>query len=299
MAMLKVEKVFSTLFLFGGLLFLNSHSLAQKPVLQFQSDSISFGEPVEVVVYYQHAPSQELIFPDSNFNYAPFEFVSKRYFPTTTRANESLDSVVYTLRTFEDSALYRLSLPITLLNLKDTTKVFSNFDSVACRYAIKNPSDTLKLISNTRFLPVEKEFNYLITLIFFGVLMVMAVFIYILFGKRLWRQVKRYRMKRAHTRFLTAFDAYFNSNELSVKQMEDALSLWKKYIQSLMDKPFTTYTSAEISKNLNKEYLKRNLQHIDAAIYGGRTLFMAAHEFTELRKAAIEVYQGVFTSSKS
>lgn len=281
-----------------GLSFVHT-SQAQKPVFRFLSDSVSFGQPIQAVLYCRHDPAEELLFPDSSFNYFPFEFVDKRYFPTQTIGNESLDSVVYTLRTFEDTSLYSLALPVFLFQEKDTLRILSNMDDVAFEPFIKNPSDTLKLISNTTLLPLERDFNYLIYLLILASLLVFALLVYLLFGKRLLQQWKRYRMKMAHKQFITAFDTLTKVSDLSVKDMEKALSIWKKYIESLSEKPYTTFTSTEIATHLKRENLKKNLQGIDSAIYGGRFRATVQEDFEMLRRVAIEEFIGTFRVKKS
>ncbi len=294
LAVLKVRKrVVFPVFVFFNLLFVFTRAVSQNPVLQFKADSVSLGEPVEVLVYYKHKPNIELVFPDSNYHYGQFEFVSKKYFPTATVEGESMDSVLYTLRTFQDSTVYFLRLPVTLFFSKDTIRELSNEDSIFFRPVIVAFSDTLKLRSNTELLPVTREFNYLIAVIGGGIVAIILAIIYLFFGKKLLQVVKRYRMKVSHRNFLKAYDGLLDANELSIKAMENALSLWKKYLQSLEEKPYTTFTSAEIAKNLNKEYLKKNLQSIDAAIYGGRTLSLATEDFAELRRVAISLYQAI------
>ena len=274
-------------------------SMAQKPVLRFLTDSVCFGQPIQAVLYCRHDPSEELLFPDSSFNYFPFEFVEKSYFPTKTIGTESLDSVVYTLRTFEDTSVYVLSLPIYLFKEKDTLRVFSNQDSVVFEPFIKVSSDTLKLISNTNLLPLQTDFNYIISLIVIVSFLVLLLLVYLLFGKRLLQQWKRYRSRIAHKQFITTFDSLVQAQDLSVEKIERALSLWKKYIQVLADKPYTTFTSSEIATQLKREGLKKNLQSIDAAIYGGRSKAMASEDFEVLRRVAIEEFIETFRGDRT
>lgn len=273
--------------------------VAQQPVLRFLADSVSFGQPVRAVLYCKHDPAQELLFPDSSLNYFPFEFVSKQYFPTKTTGEESLDSVVYTLRTFEDTNVYVLSLPIFLYKEKDTIRVFSNKDSVVFEPFIKQPSDTLKLLSNTSLLPLEKDFNYIIYLLIVVALIILLLLVYLLFGKRLLRQWKRHRMKLVHKKFMQAFDALIKGQDLSVQKMEKALSVWKQYMEELSDKPYTTFTSTEIATQLKRENLKKNLQNIDAAIYGGRSRAAASEDFDLLRRVAIEEFITTFRTERA
>lgn len=292
------NRYFVLLLALVGLSFAQS-SQAQKPVLRFLTDSVCFGQPVQAVLYCRHDPSEELLFPDSSFNYFPFEFVDKHYFPTQTVGNESLDSVVYTLRTFEDTSLYSLTLPVFLFKEKDTLRILSNMDELAFEPFFKQPSDSLKLISNTTLLPLERDFNYLIYLLIFASLILLTLLVYLLFGKRLLQQWKRYRMKIAHKQFITAFDSLTKVTNLSVADMEKALSVWKKYMESLSEKPYTTFTSAEIATQLKRENLKKNLQGIDAAIYGGRFKGTVPEDFEILRRVAIEEFIGTFRAERS
>ena len=72
--------------------------------------------------------------------------------------------------------------------------------------------------------------------------------------------------------------------------MEEAISLWKKYIERIEHKPYTTFTSTEIAQNLNNVSLKKNLQNIDGAIYGGRSTSAAQTDFQILLEVANSLY---------
>jgi len=69
-----------------------------------------------------------------------------------------------------------------------------------------------------------------------------------------------------------------------------SISAWKKYMETLSEKPITTYTSAEIALHLKNEQLKRNLQNIDVAIYSGRVNTIKSDDFNSLRNIAIDLY---------
>ena len=211
---------------------LSFQSFGQRPVLTFLSDSILVGEPTKVIYYFKHEASQEIVFPDSNSNYSPFEFISKQYFNTRTLNGISTDSAVYTLALYEVEGTHSLSLPVTLFLNKDTLKIISQKDSVSIIPLITQASDTLKLKSNTNHIALENDFNYLIVLIGIAALIITAVLIYIFFGKRILRQVKKYRYKIAHRLFVSSYTSLI-SNLNSPEKMEEAISLWKKYIERI------------------------------------------------------------------
>ena len=282
--MLKKQSIFLIL-----IVAFSFRSFGQKPVLTFLSDSILVGEPTKVVFYYKHPADQEIVFPDSNFNYQPFEFIKKEFFTTKTLNGISTDSAVFTLALYEVEGTHKLSLPATLFAEKDTLKILSAPDSVSIRPLITSVSDTLKLKSNTNHLVLENDFNYLIVL--FGIigLAILAVLIYAFFGKSIFREIKKYRQKIAHKIFVSSYNSLLTNLNTSDK-MEAAVSLWKKYIERLEQKPYTTYTSTEIAMNLKNEGLRKNLQNIDGAIYGGRSSAVAARDFSILLDVANELY---------
>jgi hypothetical protein len=281
-------------FLLMGLFFLPSAEqelLAQVPTFRFLSDSVQVGEHVQASYSFRHAPNQEIIFPDSNYKFSPFEFVSKTYFPTSTVDGESVDSAIYTLSIFEIEGTHALTLPVMVFKGKDTLKLFSNIDSVTVKPFITVVSDTLKLQSNTEPMALERHFNYLILLIIVVVFLVLAVVAFLVFGKNILEQIKRYRRKIAHQRFLKQYDAIVvDVTSLLPQKMEEAVSLWKKYIESLENKPYTTFTSSEIGYYLKNESIKKNLQNIDIAIYSGRGAGVASQDFSALREVAVNLY---------
>ncbi len=269
---------------------LSFQSIGQRPVLTFLSDSVLVGEPTKVIFYFKHDSAQEIVFPDSNSNYSPFEFINKQDFNTRTLNGISTDSAVYTLALYEVEGTHSLSLQVTQFLNKDTIIISSQSDSVSIIPLIKAVSDTLKLKSNTTHIPLESDFNYIIVLIGIVALVVIAILIYVFFGRQILRQIKKYRDKISHRLFVSSFTSLI-SNLNSPDKMEEAVSLWKKYIERIENKPFTTYTSTEIAFNLKNDNLKKNLQNIDGAIYGGRSSSVAKTDFSVLLEVANDLYK--------
>jgi hypothetical protein len=281
-------------FIFLGLFCLciqTSGLFAQTPVFKFFTDSVLVGDHVKAVLYYRHDSKEEIIFPDSNYNFKPFEFVSKQYFPTTSTEGESLDSAIYTLTIFEIEGIHSLTLPVLTFRGKDTLRVFASSDSIAIKPIITVLTDSLKLKSNTQLFELENQFNYQILSIIIVFLLLVGLAIYLILGKNIFEQIRKYRRKIAHERFLKMYDEIVNNaTTMTPQKMEDAVSLWKKYIETIENKPYTTYTSSEIGHYLKNDSIKKNLQSIDVAIYSGRVAEVATNDFAVLREEAIRLY---------
>src|SRR6187551_1589180 len=96
----------------------------------FFLDSLSVGDETGFFLSATYPRNVNVIFPDSTFDYQPFEFNRKRYFPTQTTNGKSYDSVIYYLSTFEVDRILQLSLPVFQLNPQDCTVFTSNVDTV-------------------------------------------------------------------------------------------------------------------------------------------------------------------------
>jgi hypothetical protein len=240
------------------------------PYGKFLADTIKVGMPVQYVLSLKHPPDMEIIFPDSSYNYTPFEWIKKDYFPTQTDASGSTDSVLYTLTTFETDTLQKLSLPVYIITSQDCTAVYANLDSVNLQRLITSPVDTLRPVANTNYFPVELYFNYTNLLaILIGVSM-LSLLIYLAFGKRISKLYKLYRMGREHSHFRNDYERLTRnmSPDHAVHTIENAVILWKKYMEQLEDKPFSTYTTKEIIEVMPNQQLAEALQHTDRIIYG-------------------------------
>ncbi|MHC2992975.1 hypothetical protein OB13_15835, partial [Pontibacter sp. HJ8] len=139
--------------------------LVQPPVGSFNRDTIRIGEVLSYTLVHQHAAPQEVILPDSSYNFHPFELVGQTYYPTATRAGISSDSTVYLLRTFEMEPVQTLALPAFVLHGQDTVQVFAKADSVVLRQLVNNVQEPLILRTQTELAPVEERFNWPIVLL--------------------------------------------------------------------------------------------------------------------------------------
>ena len=244
------------------------------PKGKFLEVSMKVGLPVKYALSYRHDPNKDVFFPDSTYNFAPFEMVDRRYFPTVTDVNGSLDSVVYTLISFEVMPTQELSLPVYVRAKRDCTRIFSPMDYVVLKSIIQ-PNvnvDTLQLKKDTRIIPILQQTNFpLIFLILMGFSVAVGM-IFWFFGEPIRRQVRLFNFSRRYDDFEKLFQRLSRGTDDAKKRLENiekAIVLWKKYLERLENKPFTTFTTKEILDNLKDNRLADALREIDATVYGG------------------------------
>jgi hypothetical protein len=244
------------------------------PKGKFLSVNMKVGLPVQYALSYRHDATKDVFFPDSTYNFAPFELVDRTYFPTVTNELGSLDSVVYTLISFDVTPTQQLSLPVYVRAKQDCTRIFAPMDYVVLQSIIKpNVSiDTMQLKKDTRLVPIAEQINFpLIFLIILGIL-VLGGIIFWFFGEPIRRQIRLFNFRRRYDDFQKLFQRLSRGTDDAKKRLENiekAIVLWKKYIERLENKPFTTFTTKEILDNLKDNRLAEALREIDATVYGG------------------------------
>jgi hypothetical protein len=244
----------------------------------FFKDSLRVGDETGFYLATEYPTKLNILYPDSTFNFAPFEYENKRYFPTKTTKGRSYDSVIYYLSTFEIDSVQALSLPVFQLNPMDCTVFLSQPDTILLSELVKNLPDTVTLQNlplkvNVAYENVPYIFNYLIAGIIVSVLLVIVGLVWIVFGKKIKRHYRLRRMQKAHQKFLEIFNQQVDSVKTAFSSVttESALSQWKKYMEQLEARPYTKLTTKETLLMENNELLGRNLHTVDAAIYGHDT----------------------------
>lgn len=241
------------------------------PLGKFLSDTIKVGQPVQLSFFYRHSSTEEVIFPDSTFDFSPFEYINHTYFPTRTRAGQSLDSVIYTLRTFKIDPTQSISLPAFVLRRMDTLKINSLPIQVNLLQLVPGSANIADLKAQTQLAPIPERFNFAYWLIGTGILALLLVFIWMLFGKRIIIRYRLYILRNTHHSFINKFNAYidkFNQSE-SLQIVEQAIILWKNYLTNLEGNAINSFTTKEIAAYYNDdEDVTTALRLFDKAIYG-------------------------------
>ncbi len=266
-------------------------SIAQRPKGRFLTDSIAVGKPFQFSLSFKHNPDIEVVFPDTNYNFDPFEVLKHDYFDTRTDKTGSLDSAVYTLISFDLASVQKLSLPIWVITEQDCTANYSYSRSVMMTRLIQT-KDTLKLKEDTAFQIILQQPNYPYIFLILITIVFLSLTIYWFFGKQIGRQWQLYQLYRRKQDFSSNFNRLkLKINKKSgLENVEKAVVLWKAYLHRLENKPFETFTSKEIADSLSSEKLGVTLREIDAVVYGGLSSATIVELLAVLESVARERY---------
>lgn len=237
---------------------------------RFLDDSLRLGLPVRYVLQATYPDSLAVLFPDSSVNLGSFEWQGRHYFPTVTRNGRSRDSVVYTLVSFQLDSLAVLSLPVFVVRGTDSVRVTASPDTLLFARRVLGPAGGQPLRSITVLQPVPPETSLLAPALITGAGLVVLGLLWLLFGRSLRRFYRLYRMRLQHGVYLAGYERLRRRlrGENSVETVENAVVLWKTYMESLEEKPFRTYTTKEILELIPDERLAEALKDTDKTIYG-------------------------------
>lgn len=235
----------------------------------FIQDSLLIGMDIEYWLSASYPIDHELFLPDSNYNFTPFEFGSRVYFETTTDSSVARDSVVYSLQSFEIDPIQYLNLTAIVVQESDSVLLTSPLDSIYLIELVEVATDTTALIANTDYQEVERQLNSPLILIVVGVLILIGLIVLIVFGGKIRKRFALKRMTRSHDQFLERFAKMISSLKRagSPEVAEEAVNLWKNYMERLERKPFTKLTSKELVKYPFAEELKNPLLAVDRCVY--------------------------------
>ncbi|WP_082489045.1 hypothetical protein [Dyadobacter sp. Leaf189] len=257
------------------ILFLYANASAQKikPSGVFLTDSIEVGKPVYFALSVRHKPGTEIFFPDSSYNFSPFEIISKKIFVSNTDEKGTLDSSVYQLISFDVTPKQTLRLPVFVFGSKDCTSVFTTPDSVflISSNLVKSTEKPL-LRPETDLLPLSSQFNFSILIGTVALVIGVSGSIYWVFGQDIYKQWQLIKLQRRHLEYVRSFNRLMrNAREKNnIKDAEKAIIVWKNYLERLEKKPFATYTTREIMDNMPDDALADALRNMDGIVYGGQ-----------------------------
>ncbi len=278
--------------------------LPTPPEGYFLKESLAVGEPVRYVLSLRYPMDWQVLFPDSLYDYSPFELIQKHYFTTHSGQGFSTDSVVYDLRTFEMSERLSLRLPVFVLLKGDSIPLFPRASQMYLKRSIAEEEsiEGLELKVDTALVPIPLAQNYLLRLSLVALVLGLLALAWLLFGKRIRRQLRLLELRRKYRNFEEAFDKkiYVIQQKKQVKDIEQALFMWKMYLEEIDKKPYSSFTSKEIIREGASTYLEESLLSIDKAIYGqiieadlGRHLVylrrLARRKFVNKRQEILQV----------
>ena len=253
----------------------------------FLNDSIRIGDSITLISNLKYPENIEIVQPDSSYNFTSFEFIGKKTFPSFSDGNIIYDSTIYYLRTFEIDSIQRLNLNATIINNKDSLVVSSNTDSIALIYQVSDVNFS-KTKENTLFNSIRSIFNSEKALIIIGFIILIIIIIYLLFRKKIEKYLKIRKLRIQIKRFNNDFDYnlkdYLNNQEKN--DLERLLLLWKRFMEKLSKRPYSTSTTSEISSFLENKKLLNLLKDIDRNLYSNNKNGIKPSSINLLKKEA-------------
>jgi hypothetical protein len=268
---IKQKKVLKNIFFIPLFLFIASTGYGQEVRTkgEFLQDSIRIGEIVKFSLTARYPKGMDIVFPDSLYDYAPFDYVSRKYFPTKSDTITSFDSVVYYLTTFELQKNQSLSLPVYIIQRGDSIPVYASADSIVLTEVVREIPESPELREDILYREVDYPFNYPYLMMFIFVLSLTILIVYSIFGNKISKKIRLYKMKKDYVKFSKEFDKLIEDLKIKpvTEKTEQTLIFWKGYLEKLESIPYKKFTSKEIVMVTNEEKIKPALQGIDKKIY--------------------------------
>ena len=257
------------------LLALSTNAQEIAPRGKFFSDSIKVGMPVDFSLAVSYPKELDVVFPDSSFSFAPFEFEAKRFFPTKTDSVYSYDSAIYTLVSFEVDSVQYLRLPVFLVTPGDSIVFYSQTEAVTLSHVVKEIPDTVSvenmpLKESSEYLPVTFQFNYPYLIIGIIILLILVFLTILIFGKRIRKWWKLRQMTKQYDLFCQQYGTVVERDTEPAIKSADAVATWKRYMEKLTGYPYTKLTTREIYSHSGDERLQNALRNLDKVIYSGQ-----------------------------
>jgi hypothetical protein len=253
----------------------------------FHKDSVKIGEILPYSLWVKYPKNKDVAFPDSLYDFSPFELEKRDYFTTKSDSLESLDSVVYYFTTFEIDTIQYLTLPVFVLNEYDSTILYTRKDSIILDQVVVELPDSVAVLVNTEYQKVPLAFNYPYFTIGVVIILIIALAIFLIFGKTIKKTIHIYWLSKRHKKFLKSFNILLLDQPIEV---ERTLSAWKVYLEKLRSQPYSKLTSKEIVALASHQKIEDYLKIIDRNIYGGSKDLDVKSAFEQLLSFSVEQF---------
>jgi len=273
----------------------NASGQELKPIGFFLKDSVKIGESVPYSLSYKDRKNRPVIFPDSLFNFSPFELLKKEYFDTQSDDINSIDSAVYYLATFEIDTVQSLSLPVFLFIGNDSLELYSLMDSITLDQVVTQMPDSVSLAETSAYTPVSLQFNYPYWVIGLIILGIVVLIVMLVWGNQIHKRIKLYRLNKQLLKFKEQFDIeieQLNADTTKLK-IESVLKFWKGYMERLEKIPYTKLTTKEIVLVQKSTSLEETLKSIDKNIYSPIEVTALQNDFEFLKDYSEDRYNHV------
>ena len=265
----------------------------------FKEESVKIGDSITLISTLKYPKNIEIIQPDSSYKFIPFEFLDKIVFESSSSNNIIFDSTIYILQTFELDSIQSIYLKSYIINTSDSLEILSNTDKIRTISLVNEKNSKTK--TNTLLEKINSIFNSKKFSIITGVIFSVLVLIYLLFRKKINKYFKIKRIKSETDFFKNEFDTilsnYLNTND--IKFLENLLLKWKRFMEKLSKKPYSSSTSSEISLfNKNIKSIK-TLKEIDKCIYSENEFIIDKNKLIILRDESINLSENYINQLKN
>ncbi len=265
----------------------------------FKEESVKIGDSITLISTLKYPKNIEIIQPDSSYKFIPFEFLDKIVFESSSSNNIIFDSTIYILQTFELDSIQSIYLKSYIINTSDSLEILSNTDKIRTISLVNEKNSKTK--TNTLLEKINSIFNSKKFSIITGVIFSVLVLIYLLFRKKINKYFKIKRIKSETDFFKNEFDtilsSYLNTND--IKFLENLLLKWKRFMEKLSKKPYSSSTSSEISLfNKNIKSIK-TLKDIDKCIYSENEFIIDKNKLIILRDESINLSKNYINQLKN
>jgi hypothetical protein len=251
--------------------------MQQRPIQiegHFIEDSAKIGQDFHYSLRVIHPKGQEIFFPSINQRFGQLYPVKKDYFATRTQGNSSIDSAVYTFKSFAIDDYQLLQIPIYTWADADCTLLATKPDTIFLKRLMPNAKSVdLDSLYQSITIPPLKPKADIKNVLWGGVsLLILIGLIYWIFGNRIERGLRIYLLWRKNIEFKRSFQRLqrnISNTNKGLQNLENAFSLWKNYLENLTMLPFSAFTTTEMVDNLKDKRLIKVLKEVDSAIYGG------------------------------
>lgn len=260
-------RVILLLFLLGTSLQLSAQKVQVSGY--FTQDSAQLGERVGFVLKANYPESAQLIFPDSTFDFSPFVFLEKKTFVSMTSKGVTLDSTIYFLSNFSLEPSSFLSLPVFELDRYDSITYFTNKAELKLKLNLDSIPEQLQFKENNVYQPLDKPFNWFVFSTVIGGILLSFGILFFVFADRIKRLFRKNREKLRWLQFERKWKKLAESLQQNPNQTlaDEAIGLWKGYLEHLRSQPIQEWTSSEIAAALEDTEVFKALRSIDLIIY--------------------------------
>ena len=265
----------------------------------FKEESVKIGDTITLISTLRYPKNIEIIQPDSSYKFIPFEFLDKIIFESSTSNNFIYDSTIYLLQTFELDSIQSIYLKSYIINTSDSLEILSNNDDILTISLVNEKNSKIK--ANTLLERINSIFNLKKYSIITGVIFSILILIYLVFRKKINKYFKIKRIKSETDFFKNEFDYILNKylNTNNIKFLENLILKWKRFMEKLSKKPYSSSTTSEISIfNKNIKSIK-TLKEIDKCIYSENEFIIDKNKLIILKDESIRLSENYINQLKN